>query len=35
MKSCQKLKLERLGYSCDALDEGGKTEPDIVKDKTS
>jgi len=35
MESCQKLKLERLGYSCDALDESGKTEPDIVKDKTS
>ena len=33
MKSCKKLKLERLGYSCDALDEGGKTSPDIIDNK--
>ena len=33
MKSCKKLKLERLGYSCDALDNGGKEKPDIIKVK--
>ena len=33
VKSCKKLKLERLGYSCDALGKGGKTEPDIISEK--
>ena len=34
-KSCKKLKLERLGYSCDTLDNGGKEFPDLIVDKRS
>ena len=33
VKSCKKLKLERFGYSCDALGQGGKTEPDSIEEK--
>jgi len=34
-KSCKELELERLGYACDALDEGGKNKPDVIEDKVA